>query len=65
MGLSTDSKNTGMAGSKFWCAPEMIKKLKYDNKVDVWSLGALTYEVNSIYNPDSHLKLVGRKETAI
>jgi serine/threonine protein kinase len=45
MGLSTESKNTGMAGSKFWCAPEMIKKLKYDSKVDVWSLGALTYEV--------------------
>ena len=30
-------------GSPFFMAPEMIKALKYDQKVDVWAIGILAY----------------------
>ena len=28
-------------------APELIKKVKYNNKVDVWAIGVITYELLS------------------
>lgn len=41
----------GMAGSKFWMAPEMIRREKYTNKVDIWSLGAVAFEMAQTVPP--------------
>lgn len=30
-------------GSPLYMAPEIVKKLKYDKKIDIWSLGIVTY----------------------
>jgi calcium-dependent protein kinase len=30
-------------GSPLYMAPEIVKKVKYDTKVDIWSLGVLSY----------------------
>jgi len=38
-----DHKLTGWVGTNNYMAPEMIKHLEYDCKVDMWSLGVVTY----------------------
>lgn len=43
-----DSRNqlaSTYAGSPIYMAPELIAQKKYDNKVDVWSLGCIIYEL--------------------
>ena len=34
-------------GSPLYMAPEIIKKVKYDSKVDIWSFGILAYIILS------------------
>lgn len=34
-------------GSPLYMAPEIIKKIKYDAKVDIWSLGVMAYIILS------------------
>ena len=39
-------KNAGLElvlGTPLYMAPELVKHQKYDEKVDVWSLGIITY----------------------
>jgi serine/threonine protein kinase len=32
-------------GSPLYSSPEIVKKQQYDNKIDVWNVGILTYEL--------------------
>ena len=42
---SKDELSETIAGTLLMMAPEMINNKEYDNSVDVWSLGALLYQI--------------------
>jgi len=57
LGLMVEGDHvSGMAGSKYWTAPEMIKRHPYDTKVDIWSIGALCMEMAEGKPPYSNYK---------
>eukprot|EP01130_Rhizamoeba_saxonica_P007398 TRINITY_DN2995_c0_g2_i3.p1 TRINITY_DN2995_c0_g2~~TRINITY_DN2995_c0_g2_i3.p1 ORF type:complete len:257 (-),score=54.40 TRINITY_DN2995_c0_g2_i3:216-986(-) len=50
----SDGPVTGMCGSAYWMAPEVIRKQMYGIKVDVWSLGVCFAELlnKKMYSED-------------
>lgn len=40
-----------MCGTPLMMAPEVLMKKKYDHKADIWSLGALFYEMITGFTP--------------
>lgn len=42
---------TGLAGSPFYMAPELVRRKPYGNEIDVWSLGVILYTALSGFLP--------------
>ena len=58
-----NNKRTTFCGTVEYMAPEIIKKQKYDESIDIWSLGVLLYELVHSYSPfyseDSDINKIG------
>ncbi|KXZ56509.1 hypothetical protein GPECTOR_1g456 [Gonium pectorale] len=44
--MSKDVQSSSAAGHAFWMAPELLRALSYDEKVDVYSYGVILYQLS-------------------
>merc|ERR1712167_522402 len=45
MGTQEEDKRRSVVGTPYWMAPELIRGLQYDAKVDIWSMGITALEM--------------------
>lgn len=43
--ISTNTMRGTFCGTPLYVSPELLKRKTYNNKIDVWSVGILTYEL--------------------
>lgn len=43
--ISTNIMRGTFCGTPLYVSPELLKRKNYNNKIDVWSVGILTYEL--------------------
>lgn len=44
--LTKEKENrSSIVGTPAWMAPELVRKMKYDEKVDIWSVGIILVEL--------------------
>ena len=51
--LGKSQTTSGICGGLWYMAPEMLRDLKYDYKLDVWGVGMILYEMITLENPFS------------
>lgn len=49
--IITDTFLETQAGTPFYASPEVLSKLPYDFKSDIWSLGCVFYELAALKVP--------------
>lgn len=49
--LGSLPKTSTQIGTPFYMSPELFNKIKYDKKVDMWSLGCILYELITLNQP--------------
>lgn len=49
--LEKTQTSTGVFGGLWYMSPEMLRDLKYDYKVDLWSIGVILYMMVALENP--------------
>jgi len=52
------NKRRSVVGTPYWMAPELIRGLEYDAKVDVWSMGITALEMADGYVEGVHCVVV-------
>ena len=53
MGQESDgARHTGNIGTHFYVSPEQMMGLKYDQKVDIFSLGVILFEMNHPFSTE-------------
>ncbi|MCQ2821164.1 MAG: protein kinase [archaeon] len=60
--VEEDAMNFSRVGTPLFLAPEMVKKERYDYKVDIWSLGCSLYHLAKLVPPfnEENLILLGQ-----
>ena len=38
-------------GTPYYMSPELIKEIEYDEKIDIWSMGCIIYEMAALTPP--------------
>ena len=49
---SDGTRHTGNIGTHFYVSPEQMMGLKYDQKVDIFSLGVILFELNHPFSTE-------------
>ena len=63
--LQENNHSRTVIGTPYYISPEMFNNLQYDNKVDIWSLGCILYEMLTLEVPFQADNMKGLKHKII